>query len=395
MLSRDGRPGPGSRAVRPAGLAVAGVVLAAAFPAPAAAFDRAEAERLARSLGTGTSLVVVDREGRRLAAVRPATRRPLASLTKLFTVAAVVLERVPAPRTTVELTGAVGSDGTLAGDVVLRGGGDVRLGDAGLRRLRDAVLAAGVRRVTGRVVGDGTRFDAATGGPATRLAFDPEFGGALGALTYDRGRATPGGPFQRDPAAAAAARFDDLLEAAGVTLPLGPASGAVPRAPARLASVTGDVAALRRDAGRASDPLAAEALGKLVAVHAGRPGTTADAAAEVAAVVRRRLGVRAALGDAAGFVRTSRASALDVAKLMRRMRTRPAFVRSLASGGTGTLRGRKVPARCRAKTGTLRDARTTTLAGVCGGRSFAVLTTGRSTARARAVQDRIARVVGR
>ena len=72
------------------------------------------------------------------------------------------------------------------------------------------------------MIGDGSLFDSAVGGPATGSAFDPEFDGAVGALSFEHGRATPGGPFQLDPAAGAAARFDDLLEAAGVVLPNGP-----------------------------------------------------------------------------------------------------------------------------------------------------------------------------
>jgi D-alanyl-D-alanine carboxypeptidase len=77
------------------------------------------------------------------------------------------------------------------------------------------------------------------------------------------------------------------------------------------------------------------------------------------------------------------------------MNRRPTFARSLAKSGTGTLRGRAIPAGCRAKTGTLRSARATARAGICRGRIFAVLTTGPSAERARAAQDRIATVLGR
>jgi D-alanyl-D-alanine carboxypeptidase len=77
------------------------------------------------------------------------------------------------------------------------------------------------------------------------------------------------------------------------------------------------------------------------------------------------------------------------------MNRRPTFARSLATPGTGTLRGRSIPTGCRAKTGTLRSARATTLAGICRGRVFAVLTVGPSAERARKAQDRIATVLGR
>jgi D-alanyl-D-alanine carboxypeptidase/D-alanyl-D-alanine-endopeptidase (penicillin-binding protein 4) len=368
-----------------------------AAPADAADLSRADAaavERLARSLGPRTGLVVTDTRGRTLASVRPGTRRTMGSVTKLFTTSAVVLDLASPPRTTVELAGTVGPDGVLTGDIVLRGGGDAGLDDAGLGRLRDAVVTAGVRRITGRVVGDGSLFDAATGGPATQLAFDPEFDGAVGALSFEHGRAAPGGPFQLDPAAAAATRFDDLLEAAGVVLPNGPASGRIP-AGQPLAVVEADLPALLRAANTDSSAVTAETLGKLLAAQrTGQPGTTAAAATAIEQVVRERLGVRPALADSAGFVAGSQATPRDVARLLRQMNRRTAFARSLATPGTGTLRGRRVPAGCREKTGTLRSARATSLAGICRGRVFAILTIGPSAERARRVHDSIASVLG-
>lgn len=379
-------------------LAVLTAALAAAVPARAAtlrASDADRVERLARSLGPGTGLIVTDTRGRTLAAVRPDRRRTLGSLVKLFTTSAALLDLRTPPRTEVGLTAPVLPDGTVDGDVVLRGDGDAGLDDTGMRRLRDAVLRAGVRRITGRVVGDGSLFDGALGGPATGGAFDPEFDGAVGALTYEHGRAAPGGPIQADPAAAAAARLDDLLEAAGVALPGAPGSG--PRPVVRtLGSWRGRLSELLRAANTTSSASTAETLGKLVAARRGRvPASSASAARTVSSIVRARLGVRPVLRDSAGFVAGSQASPRDVARLVRRMDRRSAFSRSLARPGRGTLKGRGVPAGCRAKTGTLRSARASALAGVCRGRVFALISTGTSVARARAVQDRVARVLAR
>jgi D-alanyl-D-alanine carboxypeptidase/D-alanyl-D-alanine-endopeptidase (penicillin-binding protein 4) len=372
------------------------VLAAGAAPAHAATLSRADAakvERLARSLGARTGLVVTDTKGRTLAAVRPGTRRTLGSVTKLFTTSAALLDLKAPPRTAVELAGTLGTDGTLTGDIVLRGGGDAGLDDRGLTRLRDAVVAAGVRRITGRVIGDGSLFDAALGGPATGGAFDPEFDGVVGALSFEHGRATPGGPYQLDPAAAAAARFDDLLEAAGVVLPNSAGSGARP-ALTPLATVDGDLKRLLHAANTNSSAVTAETLGKLVAARRTPPGTTAAAADAIETVTRTRLKVRPLLADSAGFVAGSKASPRDVARLLRLMDRRSAFRASLARGGTGTLSGRRVPKTCRAKTGTLRTAKATALAGICRGRVFAVLTTGASSERARRVQDEITRVLG-
>lgn len=377
---------------------VLSLVLAALLAAPAQAAslskaDRSRVERLARSLGSKTTLVVTDTKGRTLAAVRPGTRRPLGSVTKLFTASAVILGLGGPPRTEVALSAPVGPDGTVDGSIVLRGGGDAGLDDVGLTRLRDAVVQAGVKRITGPVIGDGSLFDAATGGPATGGAFDPEFDGAVGALTFEHGRATPGGPFQVSPAAAAAARFDDLLEAAGVVLPLGPVSATTPGL-RPLATVDGDLNALLRAMLTDSSASTAETLGKLLAARrTGQPGTSAGAAATIQQAVRT-LKVRPKLADSAGFVAGSQASARDVARLLRVMDRRPSFRRALARPGNGTLRGRDLPSGCRGKTGTLRDAKATTLAGICRGRVFAILAVGPSAERARRVQDSIARVLG-
>ena len=372
-------------------------VLVAPASASAAGLSRdnaAKVERLARSLGSRSGFVVTDTKGRTLAAVRPGTRRTLGSVTKLFTTSAALLDLKTPPRTAVELHGTLGPDGLLTGDIVLRGGGDAGLDDVGLTRLRDAVVTAGVRRISGRVIGDGSLFDGAIGGPATGGAFDQEFDGAVGALSWEHGRATPGGAYQLDPAAAAAARFDDLLEAAGVVLPNSAGSGATPAIPP-LAAVDGDLAALLRAANTDSSAVTAETLGKLISARRGRPGTTAEAADAIEAVLAARLKVRPVLADSAGFVAGSQASPRDVARLLRQMDRRPSFRASLARGGTGTLRDRAVPSTCRAKTGTLRSAKVTALAGICRGRVFAILTTGASTDRARRVQDEIASVLAR
>ncbi|MDA0185660.1 D-alanyl-D-alanine carboxypeptidase [Solirubrobacter phytolaccae] len=375
-------------------LTVAASALIAA-PAQAATLskkDRSRVEQLARSLGSNTSLLVTDTRGRTLAAVRPSTRRSLGSLTKLYTSSAVALGLGGPPRTAVELAGTLGPDGTLTGDIVLRGGGDSGLGDVGLTRLRDAVVQAGVRRITGRVIGDGSLFDGAVGGPATGGAFDPEFEGAVGALTFEHGRSVPGGPFQVDPAAAAAARFDDLLEAVGVVLPNGAVSAPTPARPP-LAVVDGDLDALLRAMNTDSSAVTAETLGKLLATRSGQPGTSAAAAATIQSLVRSRLKVRPLIADSAGFVAGSKATARDVTTLLRQMDRRPSFRRSLARPGQGTLTNRSVGSGCRAKTGTLRSAKATTLAGICKGRVFAILSVGPSAERARGVQDDITRVL--
>lgn len=116
-----------------------------------------------------------------------------ASNQKLLT-AAAALERLGPEyrfRTEVRLLGRLGPTGTLAGDLILRGGGDPTLATRDLDALAAAVRQAGVRRVRGRLRADDTRFD------RTRLgegwAWDDEsyaYAAQVSALTLDGNVAT-------------------------------------------------------------------------------------------------------------------------------------------------------------------------------------------------------------
>ncbi|WP_205696831.1 D-alanyl-D-alanine carboxypeptidase [Conexibacter sp. SYSU D00693] len=385
--------------VLPLALLLAAALLAAAAPAASAAQDRAlrsALSRLAARAGGTTSFAVTDVAAKRvLARVRDTRVTPLASTTKLLTTAAALRTLQPL-ETGVLLAGPV-AGGVLAGDVVLRGGGDGLLGDAELATLATAVQAAGVREVQGSVVGDGTRFDALRGGPGTAFAFDPEIGGTLGALTYLRGRATPAGPVQPDPAQAAAARFDDVLEARGLVVRGTPRAGTTPLGAVLLGRTQRRVADVVRAANTDSDDFLAETLLKAVGAAQARAGTTAAGAAAATRVVRRLGARQVTLADGAGLVPGSRGSVRDLVALLVRLRGTSAFTSSLAvAGRTGTLRDRLTasPARgrCRAKTGTLPDTRVSALAGICRARgdrrvAFAIVTTGSAVERARPAQD--------
>ena len=88
---------------------------------------------------------------------------------KLFTSALALDQFGPTGRfeTQVLRSGALRPDGTLDGDLVLRGAGDPTLGgrfadEAGtlpMVTLARSVAAAGVRRVSGALVGDASGFD--------------------------------------------------------------------------------------------------------------------------------------------------------------------------------------------------------------------------------------------
>ncbi|MBV9852244.1 MAG: D-alanyl-D-alanine carboxypeptidase/D-alanyl-D-alanine-endopeptidase [Armatimonadetes bacterium] len=99
-------------------------------------------------------------DGQVLYARNPDTRLMPASNRKLFTAAAALELLGDEFRLETDVRAAGGPDaaGVLRGDITLRGGGDGLLSVADLGEMARQVARAGVRRITGGVVGDGTLF---------------------------------------------------------------------------------------------------------------------------------------------------------------------------------------------------------------------------------------------
>lgn len=199
----------------------------------------AELEQLRSAVGSGSCLAV-SVDGRPVVARNETSPVIPASNMKLI-VAAVALEVLGANyrfRTTA--IGEQGADGVVAGDLVLVGGGDPVLGTdwwplsgqqtyppintTRLEELADAVVAAGVTRVSGRVVGDGSRYDDEFFGPTWDESLQVTEGGPYDALLVNDARVTP----QRVadvPALGAAELFTQLLRDRGVPVGQGFAEG--------------------------------------------------------------------------------------------------------------------------------------------------------------------------
>jgi D-alanyl-D-alanine carboxypeptidase/D-alanyl-D-alanine-endopeptidase (penicillin-binding protein 4) len=364
-----------------------------------------------RPAGGASGAYVIDLDtGEPIYALRASTGRMPASVEKLYTTSTALLRMGGGDRlrTDVRAVQPIGLDGTLDGDLYLRGGGDPTLTSAGLRSLaRRLVRTTGLARVTGQVVGDDSAFDRLRGVPSAGYAVSADVE-PLGALMVDRGRTGRANPYyQPDPAAWAATRFAAALRAAGVkvartgrdgTTPPGALTIAVRRSP--------DMTTLIRLANVPSDNYIAETLLKAIAADGGSTGTTAAGAALVEQTVASELRVHPQVVDGSGLSRSDRTSPRQVVRLLQRMRDREegqALYDSLAiAGRTGTLddrmRNSAARDRCRGKTGTLRDV--SNLAGYCVTRSgdtlgFAILMNYVNPYAARRLQDRMVSAIAR
>lgn len=298
-----------------------------------------------------------------------------ASLTKVLTAVAAFDVLGPDSRftTTAAATDAV-NGGVLDGDLWVVGGGDPVLGTARwatatgaslytpLDALADQVVAAGVRRIAGRVLGDDSRYDALriVDTWPHRFAHDGE-AGPLSALSVNDGFDVwghPGVPFD-DPAAGAATVFTELLRDRGVVVDGEAASGRAPAGAIPVGLVDSPplaelVAAMLRD----SDNGTAELLVKELGFRSVGEGSTAGGAR----VVRDTLAARglpvdgSVVADGSGLSEAGRVTCRLMAALLA---SAPDLLRDrlAVAGRTGTLehrfRGTSVEGRLLAKTGSV------------------------------------------
>lgn len=345
-----------------------------------------------------------------------------ASTMKLLTATAVLTHLDPASRlrTPVLSTATPGPDGVLAGDLHLVGGGDPVLGTlpygASFRRprlvtalevLADRLKDAGVRHVTGRVIGDDARHERVRHLPSwpARYRANHESGPLSALLVNDGFLAWGARPVaSADPARGAAVTFTDVLRRRGVRVDGDPASGPSPAGAQVLAEVPSPtIAELVRQMLLDSDNETAEVLLRELGLQVRGAGTT-DAGRRVV------LDTLTGLGLPMAGVRIVDGSGLDPANrvtcrfLVALLATSP--VRQLVDAGlpvaaqTGTLSrrflGTPVAGWLRAKTGSLREV--SSLAGHVvgsGGRllTFAYVQNGTGRGQGTPLQDRLGHVL--
>jgi D-alanyl-D-alanine carboxypeptidase/D-alanyl-D-alanine-endopeptidase (penicillin-binding protein 4) len=281
------------------------------------------------------------------------------------------------------------------GDLYLRSDGDPTLTAADLAGLAATLRARGIRRVTGRIRGDESAFDARRGAPGWKAYFVGGETPPISALVVDRAQGWPA----LSPPLLAARALRKALVARRIAVDGRPALGttpveALPLATDRSASLALIVRIMNRD----SDNFTAEMLLKHLGTVEGGVGTSARGAAIVLDEMRAARipteGIR--LVDGSGLSSLDRITAATLAAVIRAGLANPqirgAFVNSLAvAGRSGTLRTRLpgLAGVVRGKTGTTDLA--CSLSGLVNDAAvFAVLQNGAPVAywSARAAQDR-------
>jgi serine-type D-Ala-D-Ala carboxypeptidase/endopeptidase (penicillin-binding protein 4) len=344
--------------------------------------------------------------GAELYALRENAVRIPASVEKLFTTSAALLRLGPSATLTTRAVMApdavVEPGGTLRGDLVLVGGGDPFFGDASAARLARAIRAAGVRRIAGAVVGDESAFDRRRA--SCCAGYDPDLGGVLSALAYDRGIFR--GRAQMNAPTFAARRFAAQLKAAGVTATGKSRGGTAPDGATTVAFVESrSIGEMARYINVPSNNFASEMLLRELGARYRDTGTRA-AGADVVRDTLDDFGVRPRIVDGSGLSRSNRATPRQVVRLLERMHNQDiaeSFRGSLAVAGvTGTVRKRMrrtaAAGRCDVKTGTLRLV--SALAGYCrtaDGREigFALMFNRANTPAAKSREDRITVAIAR
>jgi serine-type D-Ala-D-Ala carboxypeptidase/endopeptidase (penicillin-binding protein 4) len=300
-------------------------------------------------------------------------------------------------------------DGVLTGRVwkgnlFLVGHGDPTLEGRDLRLLAREVAGWGIRRVTGRVVGDERHFDSRRDAPGWKPSFLGLESPPLSALSVDDLDVAGA----NGSSAAAARAFTAALERRGIAVGSRPSSGRAPVSGIPLAQdLSAPLSAIVRTMNRESDNFVSEMLLKELGAGLARSGTTAAGArvvrAELEAAGVPVAGVR--IADGSGLSRLDRLTASALVAILRAglddPEIRDAFVTSLAVAGiSGTLERRleRRPARGRvlAKTGTTSIA--SALAGFVRQRYvFAIIQNGSPVpwASARAAQDRFVTILAR
>jgi D-alanyl-D-alanine carboxypeptidase/D-alanyl-D-alanine-endopeptidase (penicillin-binding protein 4) len=340
--------------------------------------------QLGAELGPGQACVVVDDGAGTLAARNPDLALAPASTEKLLTAVGVLTTLGPAFRYETRALAPTAPNGGTVERLWIVGSGDPGLSTpefqaflAGERATKDAVttplaaladsiVASGVKRITGGVQGDDSRYEALRYLPTWKDSYRTEGQvGPLGALTVNHGFSAvkPKPVPVDDPAVFAASELTRLLVARGVAVGGSPGRAAAPPNANAVGSVQSpQLHDLVASFLRTSDNLAAELFTRELGVRAAQQGTTAAGTKVLGTTLgRMRLPTSGlTLVDGSGLDRGDRVTCallLDTLGLGERPQLKAMWDGLAVAGQTGTLedelRGSPLDGKLRAKTGSL------------------------------------------
>jgi D-alanyl-D-alanine carboxypeptidase/D-alanyl-D-alanine-endopeptidase (penicillin-binding protein 4) len=354
-------------------------------------------------------------DGQVLFSASPTTRRPPASVEKLYTATTALELMGPSAHleTTVLGVGHLAPGGVWEGNLYLHGGGDPTFGSgafiashyggvgASVSALAEQLARDGIRHISGKIVGDESYFDARRGEPSSGYRFDPFLEGRLSALAFNRGE-TGRLHGAHAPAAYAAHELWAALRALHVAAPSGSTAGRAPAGAVTLAHVSSpSITELLKLTLPPSDNFFAETLLKDLGARYGAGATTAAGAAVVSKTIAQDFGLHPAVVDGSGLSEEDHTSPYEVVDLLSELSRSPlgAVLRDdmAVAGRSGTLAERmrhtQAAGRCEGKTGTLTGV--SNLVGYCtdtGGAqiAFAFFDDGIPTDAAHLIQDNMA-----
>jgi D-alanyl-D-alanine carboxypeptidase len=368
---------------------------------PAVAATPRWTRRIDRIVAGHPMSVMVGNDGRAWYRHDAAVRRAPASNEKLV-LSMALLDHFHAGHTFKlrALAAGVHPDGTVDGDLYLRGEGDPEVADGRLRHLANALEDAGVTHIAGGIVGLTGPFHRDWFAPGWKSYFPRDYVPLPTALTFRRNTSATGVHIQ-DPEQRAALFLRHTLRRRGIGVD-GPAShGPAVAGLKTIVTVTSPpLSTLIRHMDRRSINFSAEVLGKALARDVTATGSIAEAAATICGYEAARGVDATTCHDSSGLSYANRQTTAGIVRLLWVANHQPwagALRMALPDGGQGTLKHRLPGIRVRAKTGTLDNA--SALSGWVWSNAadtwieFSLLTSGMDEWKAKVLEDKVVAVL--
>jgi D-alanyl-D-alanine carboxypeptidase/D-alanyl-D-alanine-endopeptidase (penicillin-binding protein 4) len=366
---------------------------------PAEAALPAWASQLETLIGTRAISVAVAEDGRYLYRHGSSVQRIPASVEKLLMSMPLLTALGPSARIPTDALGELSGIGVISGNLWLRGRGDPTTAGGQMLTLAKRLVARGVTKVSGSILGDTSTFSRDWWATGWKDYFPRDEVAMPTALTFKRNRTTTG-PIT-DPEVRAAASLTTALESLGVEVVGAPGSGRAPRDVPVIASVQSRPLEMVLGTILAnSDNFGAEVLGKMLAYVSGIRPATIVAGAGIAVDYAEERNVPVIAYDSSGLSSSNRVTAAGLTLLLGLAEQEDwgeAFIGMLPEGGEGTLLNRFADLDVHAKTGTISGV--SSLAGWVWSESrqswieFAILSQNVSKDTAIRIEDQIVRTI--